>query len=526
MKTVSVQMMCELDRRSMEEQGLSGEVLMDRAGRGVAEEVMQLVALAPPVGRPRRVRMAAGIGNNGGDALVAARYLAEAGLQVDVWLAGRADALQGEALIHFQRMQQAGVDWVEKPEAGDWPTALGAWETVDIWVDGLLGTGGGGPLREPVASAARLLAHEVSRSQIVAIDIPSGLDADSGEPGEIIIPADLTVTLGRPKTGLLTPAALDVVGHLAVVDIGLPEPSDEGLDEAANAVEMVTRCEVQALLPRRSRDTHKGSYGHVLLIGGAQGYTGAITMACRAAVHAGAGQVSVLTPRRLASAVAASVPEVMVYEGEETPTGSLTAANWEAWAGQIDAFDAVLVGPGLTLGDEALSLVRQLLREVSCPIVLDADAVSVLAGQPHWVDRAQAPVIMTPHPGELATLFGQDVAEVQADRTGMAHAAASYTESVVVLKGAGTVIAAPGQSLTINMTGNPGMSVGGSGDVLAGIITALVGQGLAPHDAARVGVYVHGLAGDVAAWKGSQLGLVPTQLIHELPAAFRRVCTR
>ena len=522
MKLVSVAQMRELDRRATEEFNISGDELMDRAGEGIAE-VVERLAEAAGFQHPF-IHLIAGRGNNGGDVFAAAFYLEQRDHDVEIWLAGAKSEIQGDALKHLSRARQAEIPLVELPTKEDWDQAspLGA----DLIVDGVLGIGASGPARGPAVGAIQYINACSRDALVLALDVPSGLDADTGQAeGEAVV-ADVTATIGWPKLGLVEPSALEYIGTLEVVDIGIPPGLAAELASDSDR-ELIVRADCQALLPRRPRTAHKGRFGHVLLIGGARGYAGAITLAARAASRAGAGLVTVVTPAGIAPIVAGAALESMVYGAAETENGSLTAETWKEFCEPLEEeFTAVLLGPGLTRDPASLVLVRNVLRACTAPLVLDADALAVLAGQPDWLNKARSPVVITPHPGELAVLFGQTVEQIQADRCGVAVAAAKFCNVTVVLKGAGTVVAQTGQPTAINLTGNPGMATAGAGDVLAGILTALLGQGLAPYDAARLAVYLHGRAGDMAAGRKSQAGLIAGDLVDELPFAFRDLAIR
>jgi len=522
MKLISVAQMREIDRRAAEEFNLGGEELMDRAGEGVAE-VVEHLAEAAGFQRPF-VHLVAGRGNNGGDACAAAYHLKQHDVDVELWLAGAKGEFKGEALKQLSRARQAEVPVAELPTKEDWDQArpLGA----DLLVDGVLGVGASGPARGPAVGAIQYLNACAGEALVVALDVPSGLDADTGRAEGEAVRADVTATIGLPKLGLVEPSALEYVGALEVVDIGYP-PALVAEFPSESDRELIYRTDCQALLPRRPRAAHKGHFGRVLLLGGARGYAGAITLAARAASRAGAGLVSVVTPASIAPVVAGAALECMVHGAAETAQGSLDGDTWRTACKPLEKdLSAVLVGPGLTREPDSLALVRTVLRSCDAPVVLDADALTVLAGQADWLNKARGPLVITPHPGEMAALFSQTVAEVQADRYGMAMAAAKFANITVVLKGAGTVVAQKGKPVAINLTGNPGMATGGTGDVLAGILTALLGQGLAPYDAARLAVYLHGHAGDQAAWRKSQAGLVAGDLVDELPYAFRDISVR
>lgn len=518
MKLLTAAQMRELDRKTIEEYGTAGEILMDRAGRGVAHFVCRalhhLGALHPSV------LLLAGKGNNGGDAFVAARYLRETGVAVRVLLAGEQSQIQGDALHHLNRMLDAGIPLDSLPAAFTKPDLRGP----HLVVDGVLGTGSTGPARGEAGRAVRCINTLAPSAFVVAVDVPSGLNADTGEVEGEAVRADLTVTMGLPKRGLIQPPALDYVGSLETIDIGIPPSYIERLP--IEGIEFISSSELRAMQGPRPRDAHKGTYGHALLIGGAPGFSGAISLAARAAVRSGAGLVSVLTPRGIATRVSASADEIMVSGGPETETGSLSASCITEWRDHLNAFDVIMIGPGITRHHDTFLLTRQLLKEAQVPLVLDADAITVFAGQPHWLERADTPLVLTPHPGELSRLFGQSVEKVQADRPGMALAAAKFTHTTVVLKGAGTIVAHYAGDTAINITGNPGMATGGTGDVLAGLMAGIIAQGVPPYDAARLAVYLHGRAGDLGAWEASQPGLTAGDVVGKIPYAYKWLMDR
>lgn len=522
MQLVTSRQMREIDRRTIEDFGVHGDVLMERAGMGTARIVARL-ADANPIATPG-VLLVAGRGNNGGDAFVAARCLSEWGYDVEVRLAGKADAIKGDALEHFKRMLAAGVELHELPDEAAWkspdrPGTPGA----RVLVDGILGTGISGPARGTAAAAIRFVNTLGRMNQVVAIDVPSGLNADTGEaPGDTVC-ADVTVTMALPKVGLVQPCALDFAGNVEVIDIGIPSSL---VDEVTSGEELITRADLYALVPPRPRQAHKGCYGHVLIIGGGAGFTGAAAMAAAGAVRSGAGLVSALVPAGIAGAVAATVPEAMVHPAPETEQGTLRADCLDALGGTLDAYDAVVVGPGLTSCDASASLVRRVLKESRVPLLLDADALNVCAGSPELIATCGAPTIITPHPGEMARLMGWSTDDVQVDRFGCARKVAVATGSVVVLKGAGTVVTQEGRMLQVNLTGNPGMASGGMGDVLSGVIAALLARGCAVYDAARLGVWLHGRAADRVCERSSQAGLTAMDVIDEIPVTYRELSAR
>ncbi len=495
MKIVTSEEMRELDRLTIAS-GIAGEELMLVAGEGLADAIRGLADRNQLVDTP--ILFIAGKGNNGGDAFVAARCLHEDGWPAECWMVSHEGQLKGDALIHFKQMKKAGVPFEVLESSEDWQHAALCGTDAEIIVDGLLGTGTSGEPHGVISDAIQFIDAHADRALIVAID----------EPSAMAVRADLTVTMGLPKTGSLQPENLDFVGNLEVVDIDIP-PSLIDAAEGEPELEFIHSSELAPLFPRRSRTAHKGEFGHVLCIGGSKGFSGAITMASSAATRSGAGLVSAFVPEAIHSLVAPVIPEVMVHS-------SMPEGKWTS----------VLVGCGMGRSATTREQALQLLETSSAPVVIDADAITVLADHVEAIAAAKCSVILTPHPGEFATLFGLKADDVQEDRLGMVKLAANKLNAVVILKGAGTVVAAPGNSTAINMTGNPGMATGGSGDVLAGIIAGLAGQGIAPFQAACAGVWLHGRAGDLAAAEKSQVSLIAPDLIEKLPEAFRDVSCR
>ncbi len=522
MKIVTATTMRELDRRTVEEFNIKGTTLMDRAGYGVAGAVRRLAEVSGF--NNAFVHLVAGRGNNGGDAFVAAKYLKEFGFHVEVWIAGAAAQITGDAAYYFSKLKGAKIRVEQLVTMDDWQAAIRQPLAAEIIVDGLLGTGIAGPARGPVAGAIQYIRAQANESLVVAIDIPSGLNADTGVPEGDAVAADLTVTMALPKRGLLAPAAIDYVGSVEVVDIGLP---DEVIADAeADDCEMIFLPDLQPLFPRKPRNIHKGDNGHLVMIGGGAAFTGAMTLAARAAARAGVGLVTAVVPESLRAIVATASPETMVAAAPEDPGGCFADAALDFIRAHLAPGRAVVVGPGMTRGPVTRRIVELLLAEVQGPLLVDADGLSVMAGEPERFRHAVHPVVLTPHPGELATLSGARASDIQADRVAAARRLAERSGAVVVLKGAGTVVAQHGRPTFINATGNPGMAKGGAGDVLSGVIGGLLAQRFDPLAAACTAVYVHGRAGDIAAWRRSQFGLHAGDLVDELPYAFRDLSLR
>ena len=466
MKVVTTEQMRAVDQRTITA-GTAGVELMERAGRAVATAAFTLLKhrVTPTV------LLFAGKGNNGGDAFVAARHLAAAGYSPILVLLSLPDELTGAALTHFKKM--VGVTVVE------WPAQL---PSADLIVDGLLGTGLAGEVREPYTAAIRFI--NAAHVPVLAIDVPSGLGTAT------CVRADVTVTFGLPKIDLLQPTVADFVGRLDVVAIGLLATTD-----AVDGLEWLTRSDI--VLPERKRSSHKGTHGNLLIVGGAEGYTGAPVLCAHAAARSGVGLVTLAVPRNIYGIVAGNCPpEVMPVAIDRLPT--------------LDTFTAVAIGPGLGRGPETQAFIRDFVAKLDLPVVVDADALDAVA--------LRRGLVLTPHPGEMGRLIGKTALEVQANRWEIARQFACEHAVTLVLKGAGTVVTDPSGKLWINSTGNPGMAKGGMGDALTGIIGALLAQGLPALEAAKAGVFLHGRAGDLAAERLGQMAMLATDLIASLGA--------
>ena len=488
---LSAAQMRAVDKAAIETLGVPGTVLMENAGRGVAEAI----ARARPVAG-LDARIVCGVGQNGGDGFVIARHLANAGARVTVLLAAPRNKLAGDAALFAQVVERDARIVVRdgsSADAAQWRAML---EGAEVIVDAVFGTG----LRSDVtgAPAAAILAMNATPALRVAVDLPSGLDADSGRERGVAVRADLTVTMGARKLGLvLDPEA--PVGRLEIADLGV---SIEALADAARAVgplcHFIDSAEIAALLPRRGPGGHKGTAGHLLVIAGSPGKTGAAALVGRAALRAGAGLVTVASTEAGQAALDAKVLETMTasYASGADADGQ----SYQVLAALAARMKAAALGPGIPTGPGMRALVRRLVAELPLPLVVDADGLNLLGTEAAALARgAAAPRVLTPHPGEMARLVGATTAEVQADRLGQARRLAAAANAVVVLKGARTVIAAPDGTAHINPAANPSLGTAGSGDVLTGVIAALLGQGLPALDAARAGVHLHGLAADEAA---------------------------
>lgn len=514
MKLVTAAEMGNLDRMTVEQYHLPSLILMENAGLAVVNAIRQELGLDLA---GKRILIFAGKGNNGGDGLVVARHLINAGAEVKIFLLARPEDLRGDAGVNYQVLRAMQATFYPVLEEKDVQRADVALLYADLVVDAIYGTGFQGAALGVPARVIELINQ--TNKPAIAVDLPSGLEADSGQVNGPCVRATRTVTFALPKLGLVLEPGAQYVGEVEVADISIPQPLIAGQPLTRD---LVTRQWCAGHLPRRSPVAHKGDYGHVLAVGGSPGMAGAAVMAATAALRAGAGLVTLGVPAPLHQAVQVRTLEVMSQPLPANDAGFLTREAVDA----ILAFQQASVlalGPGLSQHADSFALVRELLPRLNCPAVIDADALNALSGHTEILPALKQPVILTPHPGEMSRLVGLPVARVQEERVTIAQAAAKQWQAVVVLKGAKTVVATPKGYLYVNPTGNPGMATGGSGDVLTGIIAALLAQKLAPEEAAACGVYLHGLAGDLASRDLGMASVTATSLIEYLPRAFKEV---
>ena len=509
MRVLTPAQMREAERRTIEDYGVSSLRLMERAGAAVVAAIESHVE-----SRPGRVAVLCGRGNNGGDGWVVARLLQEREWDVFGVLFGRTGDVTGDARANLERVRQAGIPLAEVKDEDDWSrcrSRLGAGRLV---VDALFGTG----LKRPLTGLLAAVASDVNTAggPVVAIDLPSGLLSDLSRRDAPCVQAALTITFAAPKLPFaLRPAP---AGELIVADIGVPDAVIAELD--APRIEVLAAETIRSALPVRPAESHKGDFGRVVIVAGSRGKTGAARLAGLGALRAGAGLVTVATPASCLDMVAHE-PEYMTLDLPDEDGVASGDGLEELLAGQ---WDVMAAGPGLGTGSGCRAIVRALLdRPRRGSLVLDADALTACADNPDRLrGRSDAPVVITPHPGEMACLLGTTVADVQRDRVGAAHGFAAAHGIHVVLKGARTVIAAPNGMVWINTTGNPGMAKGGSGDVLTGVVAAWLAQVRDVATAVTLAVYLHGLAGDLAAREMGQTGLLARDIARRLGAAVAR----
>lgn len=509
MKVATAAQMREIDRIAINDYGIPGTVLMENAGVAVVrhlESIMEVLS-------DRKFCVFAGKGNNGGDGYVIARHLANQGAKVKVFLLGEKTAVCGDARINLDIIDKMNIDIIEIISERDWDKIRVAATFADCLVDALLGTGFRG---EVGGDMARVIdSINAAGKLVVAVDIPSGVEADTGRVCGKAVRAAYTVTFCLPKPGLFIYPGAHYAGELMVADIGIPTAIVTGQQIKQN---ILMAGAIRAILPQRSPDSHKGMNGRLAVVAGSQGLSGAAAMTAEAALRTGAGLITLATPASIQNVVAVKLTEVMTKALAETATGGISREALDEITGLAANNDVLAIGPGLGRHEATVAAVRAVITTVECPLVIDADALYALAGYTERLTDCAALPILTPHPGEMGLLTGLSAQAVNADRVTVARQAAGKWGSIVVLKGAHTVVAFPDGEVYINTTGNAGMATGGTGDALTGIIAALIAQGLSSHDAAVAGVYIHGLAGDIAAEAG-MVGMAATDLIKAVPAA-------
>jgi hydroxyethylthiazole kinase-like uncharacterized protein yjeF len=506
MKLVTAAHMRKLDRRTIEDLGVPSLVLMENAGRSTYQILRREF---PEITGP--VVVLAGRGNNGGDGFVVARYLVNSGLPVTVFLLASRDQVQGDALVNLKILEGLGVEVEEILGEAQLSAVVHHMSRAGLVVDALLGTGLNSPVRGLLAQVIAKV-NQV-RPPVVAVDIPSGLSADTGEPLGAAVKAAVTVTYGFPKIGQIVPPGRDLVGRLWQVDISIPPSFVQDI-----ATELAEATDMRALLPPRPFGSHKGTFGHLVVVAGGEGKTGAATLSAEGALRTGAGLVTSAVPASLNDILEVKLTEAMTLP---LPEAKGARALGEGALAPLQDFladkTAAALGPGLGTHPETRELVRVLVRDCPLPMVVDADGLNCLAGHLEVLKTAAGQRILTPHPGEMARLLGTTPKEVQSRRLDTAREVATAHGVWVVLKGAQTVVADPEGNVSLNPTGNPVLASGGTGDVLTGIIGGFLAQRVSPWDAARLGVYLHGLAADYLAEVVGPRGHVAGDLVACLP---------
>lgn len=514
-KIVTAAQMREIDRRAIGETGVPGSTLMENAGLAVVKTIRDRI----PDLRKVRVNIFACKGNNGGDGFVTARHLLNMGAEPTVFLATHKDEVKGDAKLNLDAFAAMGGRVKEFTSEKHIHNFKLKFMHTTVVVDALFGTG--------LTSAVTGFFTEIldvmnGQGKLkVAVDIPSGVNADSGVIPGAHFTADVTVTFGLPKIGLVTYPARAAAGELVIADISIPR---KVLEESPFAALLPEIADIKRMLPKRAMDGHKGTFGHLLIGAGSTGMGGAAALCSLAALRMGTGLVTAALPSGLVGPFETGVMEVIARPLAQTESGSIASDAADIFIQAAGAMQAVILGPGLSTHPSTAAFAKRAVAEIEAPMVVDADGLNCLGHGADIIKNRTAPTVITPHPGEMARLTGAGVDEIQSDRIGAALALAGQSGAVVVLKGAGTVIATPDGKAYVNPTGNHGLACAGTGDVLAGMIGGLLAQGVNAENAAVAGVYLHGLAADIFAKEhGDPRGLIASDLIKLLPDVFGRL---
>ncbi len=514
MRILNTAQMREADRFTIEEVGIPSLVLMENAGR----QVVAAMEAACQTQLNGRVAVLCGRGSNGGDGFVVARTLLQRGIDTAVFVLGPLAEVRGDARVNLDILGRVGATVVEIGDEQGWELHFSEISQCTLIVDAIFGTG----LKAPISGMLETVIADVNASDVpvVAVDLPSGLSADTPHVVGDCMHASMTVTLAAPKLPLVLPPGEAHAGDVVIADIGIPHDVIESLD--GPHVELLTPEQLRGIVEPRAADSHKGDFGRVTVIAGSRGKTGAAHLAAMGAVRSGAGLVTVGTPASCQPIVASMAAELMTEPLAEDERGTIAAAALTRVLAMTH--DVIVCGPGMGRTPGVGEFVRALLERATVPLVLDADAISVLASDPgRLTGNEERDVIITPHPGEMARLLGAEIDDVQANRLQVASDFAAAHRVYVVLKGHRTVIATPAGRVFINHTGNPGMATAGTGDVLAGMIAAWLAQLLDAEAACRLAVFLHGAAGDLAEAHEGQVGMTAGDLLAHVPAAFTQL---
>jgi len=530
-KVITADEMREIDRISIEEYGIPGIVLMERAGLAVALKVKEFYP-------DKKILVLCGGGNNGGDGLVAARNLHNRGFKVSVLIFAKKNSLSPDCNAQYQIAKKIGIPVEFRKDLNE-RDVHGA-----VLIDAVFGTGLSRPVKGSLAGVFAFIND--SDVPVVAVDVPSGISSDTGEIlGEAIM-ADYTVTFGLAKRGHLLYPGAEYTGRLFVEDIGFPAKL---LTSEKINVDMIDREMVSGLISLRPKYSHKGDYGHVLIVAGSRGKTGAALMAAKACLRSGSGLVTLAVPESLMNIFQGRVTEEMTLPLPDDGSGVLSSKAIDVilnFAAQ--KIDVIAIGPGIGVSNDTEKIMNELIQKSTVPMVIDADAINSIA-PPHpplgkggqrggiskraigLLRKAKSPIVITPHPGEMARLLSQESEKeikikIEKDRIDTAMSFSKETGTYLVLKGVPTIVTEPEGRAFINTTGNPGMATAGTGDVLTGIIASLLGQSLNPVNASLLGVYIHGFAGDMAAKGKGEHSLIATDIIDSLPDAFVQLLDR
>ena len=514
LKVVTAEQMREIDGRTINEYGVPGIVLMENACINIVKEIEKDIGTF----KKMNIVVFAGTGNNGGDALGVARHVFNQGANVLVVLLGKEDSVKGEALINFNIIKKMGINFVVVEDESYNEEIAASLHMADVVVDGIFGTGINKNIDGFVAEIIDMI-NKANR-YTTSIDIPSGVNATSGEIFGVCVKAVKTFALGFPKLGTIIGEGSKFAGKVEIQDIGIPKSI---IEEDRLNICLLTTEYISKLIPRRSQYAHKGDSGKVLVIAGSTGLTGAAVLASHAAQRSGAGLVTLGIPETLNNIMEVRLTEEMTLPLADIGDGRLSYRCIEKLKNELNKFDVIAYGPGLGRGSDIYKITEWLLHNSSIPMIIDSDGINSLAGNIDLLSKAVCPVILTPHMGEMARLTGLSIENIQKDRINVLKEYCDKYKCTIVLKDWRTVVCTNEGHIYINTTGNQGMASGGTGDVLTGIIASFAGRGMSPEDSATAGVYVHGVAGDLTALEKSMEGMIAGDIVENLPYALKNI---
>lgn len=504
MKIATRETIKEIDCMTIEKYGVQGIVLMENAGRAVANVIRREFP------NQDNISVFCGGGNNGGDGFVAARHLINTGKKVTTYLLKNRNEYSGDARTNLDSLSKISKD-IKRLKSN-----FSNYQESDLIVDSIFGTGLDREIRGPYKKIIETINS--LKTPKVAVDLPSGTDANKGIPLGTSIIADVTVTFVVPKLGISIYPGLDYCGKIYVAGITTPKILEDKV-----FYELVTFKKCRSIIRERLSDTHKGSYGHTLIVAGSSGKTGAAVLCAHASVRSGSGLVTVAVPQSVVNSVDEKITEAMSLGLQDGGKGFLSEISLGQVVSELSSKTSLAVGPGISVNQDTKNFLLKILAESQVPIVADADAVNIIAENKDLLKKLKVPVILTPHPGEMARLMGITTREVQLNRVKHAEKFAVSHKCYVVLKGARSVIATPDGYVFINPTGNPGMSSGGTGDVLTGVISGLISQKYSPLEACLLGTFIHGLSGDIAVKETGPSGITATDVANLIPKALKQV---
>jgi len=514
MKVLTSTQMKEIDRTTIEEIGILGTILMENAGKQIFKKLREKF----PKLSKEKIVIVAGKGNNGGDGFVVARHLYNQGANPYVLLLASKGEVRGDAAVNLKKAEKIGIKVNEVCSPKGWKLQKEKISQATLLVDAIFGTG----LVKPAQGLYVDVIEEINKSKAykIAVDIPSGLSSDTFQIIGPCVRADLTVTLAAPKVSQVFPPAEEYVGELVVADIGVPSSL---FDDEKLKLELVEKKTILPYFRRRRKDTHKGTYGHLFIVSGSLGKTGAAAMAGKAALKMGAGLVTVGTPESCLPIVARSMDELMTEPLAETQEKTISHEALKKVLSLLEGKDALMIGPGISTNKSTAEFVLSLMPKINVPSVVDADALNILASKPETIKSLRQPAVLTPHPGEFARLLNISTREVVERKLELAPQFAEEYGVYLVLKAYRTITATPEGKVFINPTGNPGMATAGSGDVLSGMIASMIVQEKNLLGAVLAAIYIHGLSGDIGAKKLGEKALTAGDIIRYLPSGLRRL---